>query len=58
MDEETTETQAADPEAVSETPERPTGCYQHESGTFIHRSPHTCPSYLHGRLPNRRRMIP
>jgi hypothetical protein len=57
MSDETTDTQTAESNAP-ETPERPTGCYQHESGTFIHRSPHTCPSYLHGKLPSRRRMIP
>jgi hypothetical protein len=37
----------------------PTGCYEHASGTWIHKPGHPgCPSFLRGKLPSRRRMIP
>lgn len=51
--------QAEGSEQVAEKPERPTGCYEHDSGTWIHKPGHPgCPSFLRGKLPNRRRMIP
>jgi hypothetical protein len=45
--------------ADAEPAPKPTSCYEHASGTWIHKPGHPgCPSFLHGKLPSRRRMIP
>jgi hypothetical protein len=58
MSDQDAETQTADGE-TAEVPTKPAGCYQHESGTFIHVAGHpNCPSYLQGAKRNVRRMRP
>jgi hypothetical protein len=59
MSDEQASTQAADSEPAEE-PTKPDGCYEHPvSGTWVHKPGHPgCPSFLHGKLPSRRRMIP